>query len=142
MPRPATFAEWLSAEADKLKHYFVTAHERQLTHCTIKPECVAVTDHITVCIATAALSDRSDRGWFYDEHGYVAVLLIVELSKNAPAEDSCQLVQNCFVVNREIAHCIDCSIVQTPPQITLHPGDVGEYLSDPLLVGMGTVFEG
>ena len=73
----ATFAEWLSAEADKLKHYFVTAHERQPTHFTLKAECVAVTDHITVRVATASLSERSDRGWFYDEHGYVAVLLIV-----------------------------------------------------------------
>ena len=71
VPESATFAEWLSAEADRLNHYYVTSHERQLTRFTLKPECVAVTDHITVRVATAALSERSDRGWFYDEHGYM-----------------------------------------------------------------------
>ena len=142
IPESATFADWLSAEADRMKYYYVTSQKRQLTRFILKPECVAVTKCITVRVATAVLSKQSADGWFRSEQGYVALLLIVELCSDAPAEDSCQLVQECLLVDgKQLGHR-DCSFVQIPPQITLHPGDVAEYLSKPLLTKMNAVLGG
>ena len=142
MPGSATYADWLSAEADRMKYYYVTSQKKQLTRFILKPECVAATNYITVRIATAALSEYSNRGWKFNEPEYVALLLIVELSKDAQTEDSCQVVQDCLLANGERVDPSICSFVPSPSLITLHPGDLGEYLSLPLPTTRDTVVEG
>ena len=142
MPGSATYADWLSAEADRLKYYYVTSQKKQLTRFILKPECVAATNYITVRIATAALSQHSNRGWQFNEPEYVALLLIVELSKDAQTEDSCQVVQDCLLANGERVDPSICSFAPAPSPITIHPGDVREYLSLPLPTTRDTVVEG
>lgn len=143
MPGSATYADWLSAEADRLKYYYVTSQKKQLTRFILKPECVAATNYITVRIATAALSEHSYRGWqFFNEPEYVALLLIVELSGDAQTQDSCQVVQDCLLANGEMLDPSLCSFALAPSLITLHPGDVREYLSQPLPITRDTVLEG
>ena len=131
IPEFGAFADWLSAEADRLQHYYISAKEKQLTRFVLKPGSEAVTGYFTVRVATAILCEAG--GW--RNSCSVALCLIVELSKDASVEDSCQLVQDCLVVNSERVDPQYCSFVQTPPPITLHPGDVVEYLSQPLQDG-------
>ena len=138
MPEFGTFGDWLSAEADRLQHYYITAKEKQLTRFVLKPGSDAVTDSFTVRLATAILCDAG--GW--QMHCSYTLCLIMELSKDAPVEDSCQLVQDCLIVNGKIVDPQYCSFVQTPPSITLHPGLVVEYLSQPLETEEDAILEG
>ena len=137
IPEFGTFADWLSSEADRLQHYYITAEEKQLTRFVLKPGSEAVTGYFTVRMATAVLCETGLRN-----SCSIALCLIVELSKDASVEDSCQLVQDCMVVNSERVDPQYCSFVQTPPPITLHPGGVVEYLSQPLETGDSAVLEG
>ena len=138
IPEFGTFADWLSSEADRLQHYYITAKEKQLTRFVLKPGSEAVTGYFTVHVATAILCETG--GW--SDNCSVALCLIMELSKDAPVEDSCQLVQDCLIVNGERVDPQYRSFVQTPPSITLHPGHVVEYLSQPLSAEVDAVLEG
>lgn len=111
MPVATTFADWLSTEADRLQQYYVTSRQRQLTCYTLKPKCEAVTGYFTVRIATAVLTEGSD--YFFG--GNVALCLIVEISEDAQPEDSCQLVQDCLLLNGKQLDSELHSFVETPP---------------------------
>ena len=37
---------------------------------------------------------------------------------------------------------MNCSFAPSPSQLTLYPGDVGEYLSQPLMISRDEVLEG
>ena len=140
MPEFGTFADWLSAEADRLQHYYVTSEGKQLTRFVLKPGSEAVTGYFTVHVATAVLC-RAE-GWQNSCACSIALCLIVELSNDAPVEDTCQLVQDCLLFNGERVNPQYCSFVQIPPSITLHPGRVVEYLIQPLPTGEDAVLEG
>ena len=122
MPNATTFADWLSAEVERLQHYHISSQPRQLTRFTLTPDCAAVTGHFTVRIATAFLLSAA-LSWTCKPS--LAVCLIVELSQDAGPEEY-QLTEACvFFRGQEVRG----SFKPPQPQSTLCPGHVVEYVN-------------
>ena len=139
IPESATFADWLSAEADRLQHYYVNKRG-ELTRFTLRPECEAVTGYFTVRVATAVVFEASRLHSFCQQS--VIMCLIVKLSEDALVEDSCRLMKVCLQLHGVRVARGRCSSVQTPPQITLHPGDMVESQCNPPLLSEDMIVEG
>ena len=130
-PESSTFADWLSAEAHRLQHYYIN-QQRQLTRFILKPWSEAVTGHFTAHVATAVLN-KTPGMYLRDSTYRCALCVVLKLSINAPTEESYLLHKECllFLGAQATPHC--CSLVQKPPlQTFLHPGGVIEYVSEPV----------
>ena len=135
MPESCTFADWLSAEAHRMQHYYID-QQGQLTSFIIKPWSEYITGFFTVRVATAVLNETPYNDFDWSGEQTIAMCVVVELSANTPAEDSCRVLDNkCLQLNGAQRTPCSYSIVQNPPlPVILHPGGVVEYLSKPLTI--------
>ena len=90
MPESCTFADWLSAEAHRMQHYYID-QQGQLTRFIIKPWSEYITGFFTVRVATAVLNETPYNDFHRSGEQTIAMCIVLELSANAPAEDSCRL---------------------------------------------------
>ena len=129
MPTASTFAEWLSAEADRLQYYHVTNQDHQLTRFILHPDSVAVTGGFTIRVATAVVPDHAVLS---DECYLSALCLTVELSEDAPLKEGCWLVRDCVKINgQKVDSHSSTFALQTLPDssVTCLPGCVVECVS-------------
>ena len=136
MPESCTFADWLSTEAHRMRHYYID-QQGQLTHFILKPWSEYITGFFTVRVATAVLNETPYYDTIYRSgEQTIAMCIVVEMSANAPAEDSCHLLDNkCLQLSGAQGTPCSYSIVHNPPlPAILYPGGAVEYLSKPLTI--------
>ena len=123
IPCTSTFADWLSSEADKMQHYYIT-QQNQLTRFILKPNCEATTELFTVRVADAIFPDTNK---FYASVRS-CLCIIVKLSENAVSEKFGLKNVHLQLDGEDI----ECSFLPVSSNKILHAGQVIEYVSSPL----------
>ena len=132
--RAVGFANWLASEAERIECYHVAG--RQLTRFLHSSDCIAITEHFTVRVATAF--DPTFGDWQYRTSGLMHVErdtgygyhIVIEMSASAPAEDACQLTHRFWEIQQdgEPLRIVDGEGV-VGYQPVFHPGHRFEYAS-------------
>ncbi|XP_038047168.1 F-box only protein 3-like [Patiria miniata] len=92
-----SFTDWLAQLADRLSDPGTIFQQSSLTRFYLEPSCVAVTEHVKVSVATAFISEMSEKP-LRPGRNMFAYYITMAMDENSPRRKSCKLRTRHWVI--------------------------------------------